>query len=168
MAISHANCAHPSTPAARGKCRKERRTNPPSDAGTLFEASQKATKRRKGGTVSSPQGGVVKASKRAAHLPRSDRDPDLVDTVHRLHGTVPFRSFDDLAHRAWDLGWKMTREGNPADRILIAGSKGQVTVVWAGSKDTHNVAYWFRPWETSVARKVASGAIAFALAEGRR
>lgn len=161
MAISHADHDHPNTPAARAACRKAMgATGAPvgavrklaEQAGIVKPAKMTVVPRKRG------DGGVVKGMKDAGPERFLRVPSDIpVDCPAPLHFAIT---------RAWENGWDVIegyKLNDMENRILIAGTIAQVSVVWNAAGFS---AIFIRRLDSSVTHRADSAQAAMGLAAG--
>lgn len=158
--MKHDQCDHESTPKARAACRAAH-----SGAALLSFPLDPVPSARK--AAATHEEIIAKAA--AVHTlktARTKRDPNLIDNLARLRRCLSPVSWEKQIHYAWDRGWTVRHEHvSSGGRLVVTAAKGLIMLVW-GEGDQE--AYFFKPHDTSVIRRVANLGIAFSLAEGRR
>lgn len=152
MALSHATCDHPATPAGRAKCRAA------------------------GGPGGTPQVAVA-APKRATGT-RATRKGVKADTRNLKRPGTQIRTIGDLpdvprllAHGcriAWGKGWpvRVGEQFNDTEaRIVIDGDLGEIALVWKPSLPHGVWGVFFRVAGTSVTHRLTTIDQAFRVAD---
>ena len=143
MAMSHANCDHPSTPAARAKCRRRQETI----AGVVEDA-----RIERGQMVPEPT-----ASRRGARVTPQPRQA-RTRTLRAPHDLVDVpAAFGAVIRWAWehDLPVGTAEPYNDHERrVIIASDHGWLTLVWKDQTPYGVHASWWRPKGSSVATRL--------------
>lgn len=161
MAMSHADCTHERTPAARAKCRKDRtRHGIAQGVARLNTTPLKVVPRTRG------DGGVVKATRRAG---RHDlkRPGTRVRERHDL-ADVP-RVFMRAINYAWLNDWPVIVGGTYTDdhrHLVVRSELGDVHVAWSSANPNGLQRVSWRPADSSVTRHVSTLNGALRLAAG--
>lgn len=145
MAMSHADCDHPRTPAGRAACRKAGggATTTRDRQRTALEGARKelaTTRRRKAVSANVKRPGT-----------RLRTIGDLPDVPRMLaHG----------CRIAWDYGWnvKVGYDFNDTEkRIVIQGTHAEVALVWRPSLPDGVWGVFVRPWDSSITHRIEAG-----------
>lgn len=176
MAMSHANCTHPRTPAGRAACRKLGGPGAAAAATPIpaimsdedkatraevlvdgvhpsrsFKRSRKATGTpTPTNTTPTPRKAGSMALKRSGTQLRTVAD--MADVPH---------VFANAIKEAWNLKW-VVRVGEPFNdterRVEVFGTHGVITLVWSNTNPS-DVGVFFRPANSSVISRVKTGKV---------
>lgn len=154
MAMSHANCDHPATPAGRAKCR----ANGGPDGtvkGPQVDAPARTPATRTRGTKTAPKTSTRNLKRPGTQLRTIGDLPDVPRML--AHG----------CRIAWDKGWPVTvgEQFNDTEaRIVVRGDLGEIALVWKVSLPHGVWGIFFRPDGSSVTHKLTTVDQAFRIA----
>ncbi len=156
MAMSHADCTHPRTPAGRAACRAGRTTSAP------------AVVRTGGG-----KGVQFDVEPRTARGPRPVRvvrneTPGNVLAGGRIPADMP-PALADIVRLADGRGWtaKIGTRYNPSEkRVVVVTSHGELSLVWKASDNLPVWGVFFRAADSSITRRIRTVNGALRLAAG--
>lgn len=154
MAISHATCTHPATPAGRAKCR----------ASGGPDGTTKAA-----GTAVAPPAAATGTRTKGKRPTASTRNLKRPGTHLRTIGDLPDvpRMLAHGCRIAWTKGWDVTigeKFNDLEARIVIKGDLGEIALVWKPSLPNGVWGIFFRPDGSSVTHRIDSVQRAFLIA----
>lgn len=153
MAMSHADCDHPRTPAGRAACRA---AGGPRPTGEHID-------------VTGPRLAETKRSPIVAVAPRgrARRAPAVVDAKPRAIRTIGDMPnvphvFSSAITAAWENGWDV-RTGHPYNdtekRVLITSAHGELALVWRDGTPHVVWGVFWRPGKSSITHRLTTGPI---------
>lgn len=163
MAMSHANCGHPRTPAARAACRKAGGSTPHPDAlasSVVTSTETVEAARRIRATNPTPRTRKARTGdlKRPGTQLRTIGDLADVPTV-----------FTPAIKSAWDRNW-IVRVGDQFNeserRVELFGTWGVMSVVWKVANPNGVNGVFFRPSDSSITKRINGVNTALRLAAG--